>query len=92
MRRSWGPGWALVGDAGYYKDPITTHGMTDALSDAELLADAIIDQSPAKRLRHKLSPATSRQETDCPAGTSLRLKASPPTTGTRTTLTDSYGA
>jgi flavin-dependent dehydrogenase len=42
MRRSWGPGWALVGDAGYFKDPITTHGMTDALRDAELLADAIL--------------------------------------------------
>lgn len=43
VRRSWGPGWALVGDAGYFKDPITTHGMTDALRDAELLADAIRD-------------------------------------------------
>ena len=43
MRRSWGSGWALVGDAGYFKDPITTHGMTDALRDAELLADAILE-------------------------------------------------
>jgi flavin-dependent dehydrogenase len=43
MRRSWGPGWALVGDAGYFKDPITTHGMTDALRDAELLTQAILD-------------------------------------------------
>ena len=42
VRRSWGSGWALVGDAGYYKDPITTHGMTDAMRDAELLADAIL--------------------------------------------------
>jgi flavin-dependent dehydrogenase len=31
-----------VGDAGYFKDPITTHGMTDALRDAELLADAVL--------------------------------------------------
>ena len=38
----WGPGWALVGDAGYYKDPISAHGMTDALRDAELLADAVL--------------------------------------------------
>jgi flavin-dependent dehydrogenase len=37
MRRSVGPGWALVGDAGYFKDPITTHGLTDALRDAETL-------------------------------------------------------
>jgi 2-polyprenyl-6-methoxyphenol hydroxylase-like FAD-dependent oxidoreductase len=42
VRRSWGPGWALVGDAGYFKDPITAHGITDALRDAELLADAIV--------------------------------------------------
>jgi 2-polyprenyl-6-methoxyphenol hydroxylase-like FAD-dependent oxidoreductase len=43
VRRSWGPGWALVGDAGYFKDPITAHGLTDALRDAELLARAILE-------------------------------------------------
>src|SRR4029077_4696040 len=37
-----GPGWALVGDAGYFKDPLTAHGMTDALRDAELLAAAAV--------------------------------------------------
>jgi flavin-dependent dehydrogenase len=42
LRQAHGPGWALVGDAGYYKDPITTHGMTDALRDAQLLADAVV--------------------------------------------------
>ncbi|MDX6301038.1 MAG: hypothetical protein QOF53_2252 [Nocardioidaceae bacterium] len=42
VRRPWGPGWALVGDAGYFKDPITAHGMTDALRDAELLADQVV--------------------------------------------------
>lgn len=41
LRRAYGPGWALVGDAGYFKDPITAHGLTDALRDAELLARAI---------------------------------------------------
>ena len=41
LRRSWGPGWALVGDAGYWKDPLSTHGITDALRDAELLARAV---------------------------------------------------
>jgi menaquinone-9 beta-reductase len=40
FRRAWGPGWALVGDAGYFKDPITAHGITDALCHAELLARA----------------------------------------------------
>ena len=43
IRRSSGPGWALVGDAGYFKDPITTHGITDALRDAELLSDAVLE-------------------------------------------------
>jgi menaquinone-9 beta-reductase len=42
MRRPWGPGWALVGDASHFKDPLSAHGMTDALRDAELLADAIV--------------------------------------------------
>ena len=45
IRQSWGPGWALVGDAGYFKDPATAHGITDALRDAEALADAIVSGS-----------------------------------------------
>ncbi len=44
MRQSWGRGWALVGDAGYFKDPITAHGISDGLRDAELLADALLDE------------------------------------------------
>ena len=40
FRQSFGPGWALVGDAGYFKDPLTAHGITDAFIDAELLAQA----------------------------------------------------
>ncbi|GAB3065562.1 NAD(P)/FAD-dependent oxidoreductase [Intrasporangium mesophilum] len=42
VRRSWGPGWVLVGDAGYFKDPLSAHGITDALRDAELLVRAIV--------------------------------------------------
>lgn len=42
IRRAWGPGWALAGDAGYFKDPIGAHGLTDALRDAELLANALV--------------------------------------------------
>lgn len=40
-RKPHGPGWALVGDAGYHKDPMTAQGITDAFRDAELLAEAI---------------------------------------------------
>ena len=36
MRKAFGGGWALVGDARYFKDPVTAHGITDALRDAEL--------------------------------------------------------
>jgi len=42
FRQSYGPGWALVGDAGYFKDPLTAHGISDALRDAELLARAVV--------------------------------------------------
>jgi flavin-dependent dehydrogenase len=41
LRQSVGPGWALVGDAGYFRDPATAHGITDALRDAEILARAV---------------------------------------------------
>ncbi|MCS0608248.1 FAD-dependent monooxygenase [Massilia solisilvae] len=41
IRQSAGPGWALIGDAGCHKDPVTAQGMADALRDAEMLADAI---------------------------------------------------
>jgi flavin-dependent dehydrogenase len=43
LRKPYGPGWALVGDAGYHKDPITAQGITDAFRDADLLAQAIDD-------------------------------------------------
>jgi flavin-dependent dehydrogenase len=41
FRKPYGPGWALVGDAGFHKDPITAQGITDAFRDAELLSQAI---------------------------------------------------
>lgn len=43
FRKPYGPGWALVGDAGYHKDPITAQGITDAFRDADLLAEAVDD-------------------------------------------------
>ena len=46
LREAAGPGWALVGDAGYFKDPITAHGITDALRDAEILARVIASEGP----------------------------------------------
>jgi 2-polyprenyl-6-methoxyphenol hydroxylase-like FAD-dependent oxidoreductase len=44
FRKPYGPGWALVGDAGYNKDFITSQGIMDAFHDAELCTTAL-DQS-----------------------------------------------
>ncbi len=41
FRRPFGPGWGLVGDAGYNKDFITAQGIADAFRDAELCANAL---------------------------------------------------
>jgi 2-polyprenyl-6-methoxyphenol hydroxylase-like FAD-dependent oxidoreductase len=41
FRRPFGPGWALLGDAGHVLDPITGRGIDDAFRDAEVLADAV---------------------------------------------------
>lgn len=43
LRQPWGNGWALVGDAGYMSDPITAHGITNALRDAQLLSRTVIE-------------------------------------------------
>ena len=40
-RQSHGPGWALAGDAGYNKDPVTAQGISDAFRDADELSEAI---------------------------------------------------
>ncbi|HEX6501297.1 MAG TPA: NAD(P)/FAD-dependent oxidoreductase [Micromonosporaceae bacterium] len=41
FHQPFGAGWALVGDAGYNKDPITAQGISDAFRDAELCATAL---------------------------------------------------
>jgi len=41
VRRAWGPGWALVGDAGMKKDPVTAQGISGAFACADMLAQAV---------------------------------------------------
>jgi 2-polyprenyl-6-methoxyphenol hydroxylase-like FAD-dependent oxidoreductase len=41
LRKPFGPGWALVGDAGYLRDFITAQGIGDAFRDAERCARAL---------------------------------------------------
>jgi flavin-dependent dehydrogenase len=48
-RKPYGPGWALVGDAGLHKDPYQALGICDALRDAEFLAAAIADGLEGKQ-------------------------------------------
>lgn len=49
FRTPYGPGWALVGDAGYTKDPITAQGISDAFRDAKLCATALDDVFTGRR-------------------------------------------
>jgi 2-polyprenyl-6-methoxyphenol hydroxylase-like FAD-dependent oxidoreductase len=41
FRTPFGPGWALVGDAGYNMDPITAQGISEAFRDAEQCSAAV---------------------------------------------------
>ena len=49
LRSAFGPGWALVGDAGSWTDPLSTHGITDALRDADRLANAVVGGAASER-------------------------------------------
>ncbi|MEX1255419.1 MAG: NAD(P)/FAD-dependent oxidoreductase [Dehalococcoidia bacterium] len=49
FRKPYGPGWALVGDAGYHRDFITGLGISDAFRDAEYLTDALDEGFSGKR-------------------------------------------
>jgi menaquinone-9 beta-reductase len=59
LRVPAGPGWVLVGDAGFTKDPLSAHGISCALRDAEFAADAIVaglvdpDVEPAAGHRYR---------------------------------------
>lgn len=41
FRKPYGPGWALVGDAGHHKDPYMALGISDALRDADYVSEAV---------------------------------------------------
>jgi 2-polyprenyl-6-methoxyphenol hydroxylase-like FAD-dependent oxidoreductase len=49
FRKPYGSGWALVGDAGYVKDPATAQGITNSFSHAEMLAEAIDEGLSGRR-------------------------------------------
>ena len=49
FRKPFGAGWALVGDAGYTRDPITAQGITDAFRDAQLCSTAVDEALDGRR-------------------------------------------
>ncbi|MGQ0466321.1 MAG: NAD(P)/FAD-dependent oxidoreductase [Sporichthyaceae bacterium] len=59
FRKSSGPGWALVGDAGSFKDPVIAQGVRDALWSGRVLGETVahVLDSPAA-----LDKATRRYE------------------------------
>src|SRR6516165_10222399 len=72
LRRPFGPGWALVGDAGCHKDPMMAHGICDAFRDADFLSTAIheglAEQCPLddalKRYERRRNEATMTEYRD----------------------------
>lgn len=77
FRRSHGPGWALVGDAGYHKDPFTGLGITDAFKNAELLADRIAEASVARGRWPRRSNRTNSNATPRACTASISPSPSP---------------
>lgn len=66
FRQPWGPGWVLVGDAGYTKDPITAQGISDAFVDAERVVGAVDDALAGRRsLDDAMAAATHERDESC---------------------------
>jgi 2-polyprenyl-6-methoxyphenol hydroxylase-like FAD-dependent oxidoreductase len=84
FRVPYGPGWALVGDAGYNKDPITAQGINDAFRDAERCAAALdasfrgaqsFDEAMAEHQRERDAHVLAMYEFTCQLAT---LQPPPP--------------
>ena len=76
FRKPYGPGWALVGDAGYTKDPITAQGISNAFRDAELLR-----RCPRRRVcpvRRPFDDAMAGYQSDARRRTRCRCTSSRP--------------
>ncbi|MDH6128793.1 FAD-dependent oxidoreductase [Kitasatospora sp. GP82] len=71
FRQAAGPGWVLVGGAGHHKDSVTAHGATDALFQAELLADRITGRLDDPE-RLDAASAVFGQERDATLGRTYR--------------------
>jgi flavin-dependent dehydrogenase len=66
LRKTHGPGWALVGDAAYHKDPITANGISDAFRDAASLSEAIAaGLGGLAPLEERLAAHEAARDTQC---------------------------
>ncbi|MFD0541490.1 NAD(P)/FAD-dependent oxidoreductase [Actinomadura luteofluorescens] len=80
FRLPHGPGWALVGDAGVVMDSVSAQGITNALRDADLLAEALsaeLDGVPSLAAYHRGATAPSGRCTTTPSGWPGTRPASP---------------
>ena len=66
FRRSTGPGWALAGDAGHFKDPIIGQGMRDAMRFGRLLGEgaAVVLDDP-RALEAACLAVEERRDREC---------------------------
>lgn len=64
FRTAVGPGWALVGDAGHFKDYSPGQGMADAFRHSEALADAIVNGLAAGDIDRELLKWWRWRDTD----------------------------
>jgi flavin-dependent dehydrogenase len=64
FRKPYGRAWALVGDAGYHKDPVTAFGISDAFRDAEAVSAALDDTFAGRRPYDEAMAATQQARDD----------------------------
>ena len=66
FRRSSGPGWALPGDSGHFKDPVTAQGIRDALRFGRLLGETVAPAlHDARALDRALRAWERRRDREC---------------------------
>ena len=101
FRKPFGPGWALVGDAGYNKDFITAQGIQDAFRDAELCVRALDEVFSGRRpfqeamadyqaARDEHAPDVRAHRGDRLAGATARGAAAGPGSGARQPGSDGW--
>lgn len=61
-REPFGNGWVLVGDAGFYKDPLPGQGIHDALWSAELVTTAFREYRAAGKTAHAWDEAFGKYQ------------------------------